>query len=217
MRLKARDRLATSSSAEPSCTRVERSPPRTRSAATISRPIGRASWLASTRPISTAAISTSSAAMAKIMTKVICRPERLRSSSHVLRDRALDRLLVRQHRGVERPADQQHHALAEVERHQRPHPLAAGQHRHVAEPRVGDRLLARRLEGEGGGVAGMRDHALRHRVEDHRLGQVRGASVWVASTRAKAMPLSGSSTRARDRSAAMARASPRMVLRCSSR
>ena len=172
MRLKARDRLATSSSAEPSCTRVERSPPRTRSAATISRPIGRASWLASTRPISTAAISTSSAAMAKIITKVICRPERLRSSSTYCATALLDGLLVRQHRGVERAADQQHPALAEVERHQRPHPLAAGQHRDLAEPRLGDRLLARRVEGEGGGEAGVRDHALRRRVEHHRFRQV---------------------------------------------
>ncbi len=80
MRLNARDSPATSSRVAASGTRTARSPARTRSAAVISRPIGRAIWLASTSPISVAASSISSATSAKISASVICRPERLRSS-----------------------------------------------------------------------------------------------------------------------------------------
>ena len=80
MRLNARDSPATSSCVGDSGTRTPCSPPRTRSAALISRPIGRAIWLAITRPISTAADSTSSATRAKISAKVICSPERFSSS-----------------------------------------------------------------------------------------------------------------------------------------
>ena len=71
---RSRPRLAASG------TRAARSPPRTRSAAWISRPIGRAIWLAITRPISTAADSTSSATSAKIQPKAICSQERFWSS-----------------------------------------------------------------------------------------------------------------------------------------
>ena len=80
MRLNARLSPATSSSLAVSGTRTVRSPPRTRSAARINPPIGRAIWLASTRPINTAAISTSSAMSAKIIANVICSLVRLSSS-----------------------------------------------------------------------------------------------------------------------------------------
>ena len=80
MRLKARERPAISSAVCASGTRTARSPPRTRSAAWISRPIGRAIWLAIMRPISTAANSTSSATSAKIQAKAICSQDRFWSS-----------------------------------------------------------------------------------------------------------------------------------------
>ena len=80
MRLNARDSPATSSPVAASGTRTPRSPARTRSAAVISRPIGRAIWLASTSPIRIAASSTNSATNAKINASVTWSPKRFWSS-----------------------------------------------------------------------------------------------------------------------------------------
>ena len=80
MRLNARDSPASSSPVAGSFTRTARSPLRTRSAALISIPTGRAIWLAMISPISPAASNTSSATMAKIQANAICSQDRFSSS-----------------------------------------------------------------------------------------------------------------------------------------
>ena len=90
MRLKARLSPASSSSAAPSATRAARSPARTRSAATISRPIGRAAgWR--DEPDSTAASSTSSATTSEDQREGDLQPGPVAVELLVLRDRALGR------------------------------------------------------------------------------------------------------------------------------
>ncbi len=80
MRLKARDSEDNSSVLSGSSTRAVRSPPRTRSAASIRRMIGVASRVAKVRPTHIAPSSNSSATTANRAEKVISRPQRVPSS-----------------------------------------------------------------------------------------------------------------------------------------
>ena len=220
MRLKARDRPASSSPVGASGTRTPRSPPRTRSAALISVPIGRAIWLAMTRPISPAAEQHQQRHDGEDPGEGDLQPGPVLIQPLVFRHRLLGALHVAQDLRIDRPADHQHQRRRRIRAAPPPAPACrrrAFEHHDIAVQRLLRSPSAAAARRPGRRTA--RPRPAPGRWSARRSPPRSGRAAWSAcpAPRRTRWDRPTGTGRRGARSLAISSATARMLLRCSSR